>query len=124
MEIPSSATARINQTLTWLASIAKVSGFSDRVMVRVLDYFPAYGILAIDPDTETGYISVRLNAYQIPNERCPRFELDATKNAKWFRFFANQAELLWAEAESINLSQYSEKTDIGEKMRGPTGKAE
>jgi len=106
---PSLLDERINHTLARLASIAHASGEPDKIEVRFLDYLPAWGLIAIDPHLKAGYISVRLNAFRIPTETCPRFELNASTDIKWFGFFANQLELLWEEAIPTNLLQHSEK---------------
>lgn len=82
------------------------------VEVRVVNYLPPWTIIALNPDSLTGDMYVHLTPFRIPNDLRPSFQLSARNDDKWFRFFSDQFEQVWAEAEHINLNSYIDPAKI------------
>jgi hypothetical protein len=76
---------------------------SGKLEVREVDYLPPWTIIASDYHLPTGKMFVRLMSFRIPNETRPTFELDARADNDWYKFFCQQFEMVWSEAEPVEL---------------------
>lgn len=96
--------------LSRLADIASTASNSPgRLDVRVVDYLPSWTTIATDPHLSSGYMSVRLSTFRVPDEERPTFELTAKADTEWFRFFVDQFETIWKESELVNLDEHRKK---------------
>jgi len=73
-----------------------------KLEVRVVDYFPPYRIIAIDPHLPTGRMIVRMTSPTRYRDGAPVFELTRAKDEKWFDYFATQFEYIWANANEYD----------------------
>lgn len=74
-----------------------------KIEVREIDYLPPWTIIATDHHLPTGKMFVRLMSFRTPNETRPTFELDGLTDNDWHKFFCQQFEMVWAEAEPVDL---------------------
>lgn len=95
----------IRDTLTMLAEIS-TSIKAEKLEVRLVHYLPTCAMIAVNPHLQTGLLRIRLNTIHIPGKTRPSFTLFRNRDNEWFEFFYNQYELVWNEAESINLQTY------------------
>lgn len=84
---------RIESSLFQLQDIADIS--QKKLKFRVLDYEQPYSIIAFDPYLPSGRMFVRLNSFDISNEKRPTFELIKERDIYWFEFFVAQFESVW-----------------------------
>jgi hypothetical protein len=66
--------------------------------VRLAPVFLPFGIAAFDPSKDDGFMNVEVNIYKRhPGDR-PHVLLTHSRDQKWFAFFRDQYERLWADA--------------------------
>lgn len=97
----------VERTLTRLAEINDATSNSKgKLEVRVVNYLPPWTMIAINPNTFDGFMSIRLTTFGIPNDERPHFELNHREDEYWFKFFLSQFESVWAEGEKVELDRY------------------
>jgi hypothetical protein len=91
---------RVASTLDILTGLASLPGSAGRIEVRLLPYLPAFGMYLFDPDTPDGRVYVELYQHRSlePN---PCFGLRGERDARWYRFFLRQFEVLWDSARPL-----------------------
>lgn len=85
---------RLRPTLDLLDSLASGPG---RLEVRLLDFVPAFGLIATDADTAAGRLRVDIYSHRCGTPE-PALPLHADRDPHWFRHFTGEFELLWAAA--------------------------
>ena len=75
--------------------ISETPNATGELEVGYLPYIPSFGFAVFDLEGENGncYIELYHHESAKPN---PMFRLSATKDGDWYRFFREQAEILWA----------------------------
>ena len=97
----------VENTLLRLAEIKDANAnFSGSLEVRVINYLPPWTMIATEPDSSDGFMSVRLLPYRILNDKRPLFTLRREKDNYWFQYFLYQFEAVWEEGKEIDLSTY------------------
>jgi hypothetical protein len=88
---------RIKSTIEMLDNLAAESGGTGQIEVRLLPFVPAFGMYLIDPDEPDGrtYVEIYQHRSREPN---PCFQLKAERDGHWYKFFANQFDVLWDSA--------------------------
>jgi len=87
---------RLRPTLDLLDALAtRAATGPGRLEVRLLDFVPAFGLLAVDPATPHG--QARIDIY---SHRCgtpePTLPLRADRDLRWFAHFAAEFDRIWA----------------------------
>jgi hypothetical protein len=87
---------RLRPTLDLLHDLAeRAAAGPGRLEVRMLDFVPAFGLIAIDPGTVEGRIHVEIYSHRSGAPE-PELPLRADTDARWFRHFAAEFDRIWA----------------------------
>ena len=84
-----------------LRSLSNISGHlpsGGSIEVRLLDTLPPFGLFIIDGDTSNGRIRVELYPDSVSLSDRPIFELLASRDGEWYKFFRQQFEFLWQKS--------------------------
>lgn len=84
----------LKTTETVIEAIAKTSNSKGTVEMGYLPYVPSFGMTLIDPDQAHGVCFVELYQHRSA-EPHPTFEVRATDDPYWFKFFQGQFDRLW-----------------------------
>ncbi|MCC6298322.1 MAG: hypothetical protein IT314_03420 [Anaerolineales bacterium] len=84
----------LKTTETVIEAIAKTSNSKGTVELGYLPYVPSFGITLIDPDQAHGTCFVELYQHRSA-EPHPTFEVRATDDPHWYKFFQGQFDRLW-----------------------------
>lgn len=82
---------------TTVERICMLAGSDDSpgtVELGLLPYAPSFGLFLIDPHEPHGRIIVEIYQHKSLAFN-PTFELDAQQDARWYKFFLEQFDLLW-----------------------------
>lgn len=82
---------RLRPTLDLLGDLATAG----RLEIRLLDFVPAYGLLAVDPGTPGGRLHVDLYSHTFGG-REPSLTLRATHDPVWYPHFRAEFEQIWS----------------------------
>lgn len=74
--------------------------------IGYLPYLPSFGLFALDLDTGDGMISVEIYQHKSDEEN-PTFEVYASKDEEWYRFFRNQCKQIWNSCRLEKLTKDS-----------------
>lgn len=96
----------IRRVLRDLAYVGFSSNAVDRIQVRVIDFLPPYTIIAVNPSSSNGKISVLLASIRTATEKTPSFQIEAEKDRNSFDFFIDQFNKAWNEGEVVDLEQH------------------
>lgn len=96
---------KLRSSLKRLAQIAHSQDKLHRVVVRELDYLPPWGVLAINPDSNSGFMQVSLRTYETETTERLSFKLSAKKDGYWFKFVKNRYDLAWKKADEVKLEE-------------------
>jgi len=86
---------RLHAVQALIKVIAETPASTGRVEVGYLPSAPAFGFVMLDPDQPHGICSVELYHHR-STEPTAIFELRATDDPHWYKFFRQQYELLWS----------------------------
>lgn len=87
---------RLRPTLDLLDDLAERSAAGPgRLHVRLLDFVPAFGLVAIDADKPDGRLRVDIYSHRSGTPE-PSLPLFADRDARWFRHFVDEFDRLWA----------------------------
>lgn len=87
---------RLRPTLDLLDDLARsASAGPGRLEVRLLDFVPAFGLIAIDADDPDGQLHVDIYSHRAGTPE-PTLPLFAGRDVHWFRHFADEFDRLWA----------------------------
>jgi hypothetical protein len=87
---------RLQPTLDLLDDLAaRAAAGPGQFQVRLLDFVPAFGMVAVDADTVGGQLRVDIYSHRsgVPE---PTLPLYADRDVRWFRHFTDEFEQLWA----------------------------
>ena len=90
-----------------LAHIGMTTDAIDYMEVKVIDFLPPWTIVAINPSSSNGEMSILLSSFRTTTDISPAFQLMSERDENWFIFFVGQFEKAWKEAKSIELRQYT-----------------
>lgn len=65
--------------------------------VRLMDFYPPYGITVVRPlnEDDKAYCQVRLYTFRSSTSLAPTITPDPVTHKQWFDFFHNQFEAMW-----------------------------
>jgi len=86
--------ARMQTVSTVIDAIANTPGSTGKVEIGYLPYIPSFGLVMIDPEQPHGTCFIELYHHRSA-EPNPTFELRASDDPFWYKFFRNQYEILW-----------------------------
>jgi hypothetical protein len=92
----------IRDVLRMLSEISTTTQ-TTKLEVRLVDHLPSCAMIVINPHLQTGLMRIRLNTLHIPGKTRPAFTLYRDKDKDWFEFFYSQYEIVWKEAEIVDL---------------------
>lgn len=98
----------LKTTETVIEAIAKTSNSKGAVEIGYLPYVPSFGITLIDPDQSHGVCFVELYQHRSA-EPHPTFEVRATDDPYWYKFFQGQFDRLW---ESCRHKTFEPKKNV------------
>jgi hypothetical protein len=84
----------VRTTVARLCILAELGDLPGTLELGLLPYVPSFGLFLIDPDEPHGRIIVEVYQHKSLAFN-PTFELDAQRDAQWYRFFREQFDLLW-----------------------------
>lgn len=91
--------ADIKQTLKSLRLLIQMEQACDgKCEVRLSKVFLPFGLAAFDPGEDTGVMNVEMYTYKRTLGERSHFILTRAVNSKWFDFYRNQYEHLWADS--------------------------
>ncbi|MFG1917417.1 hypothetical protein [Micromonospora sp. NPDC048898] len=93
---PSMFEHRLRATLDLVDALAEQAATgTGRLEVRLLDFVPAFGLLAIDPKTSNGEAQVDIYSHRcgVPE---PTLSLHADRDPRWFGHFLAEFDRIWA----------------------------
>ena len=92
---------RIKPTVDSLQILASFPELKGKLEFSLLPFMPSFGLALIDPDEVDGKIYVEIYQHKsvAPN---PTFVLDRRHDPRWYDFFHEQFNLLWASARPAN----------------------
>ncbi|MBK9926635.1 MAG: hypothetical protein IPP66_15270 [Anaerolineales bacterium] len=85
---------RLQTVETLVEIIAKTQGSKGKLELGRLPFIPSFGFTMIDPDEYHGICYVELYHHKSAKPN-PTFELVASKDPDWYKFFREQYEILW-----------------------------
>jgi hypothetical protein len=85
---------RLKSVEAQIEYIAQASGSKGVVEVGHLPFHPSFGLVMIDPDEPHGICYVDIFPHKIPGPR-PSFEVRASEDPIWYKFFRQQFDILW-----------------------------
>lgn len=86
---------RLNATLDLIDSLAdRPATRTGRLEVRLLDFVPAFGLVAVDPSTSTGRAQVDIYSHRfgVPE---PMLSLQPDRDPRWFGHFLAEFDRIW-----------------------------
>ncbi|MFI7543501.1 hypothetical protein [Actinoplanes sp. NPDC049599] len=96
---------RLRPTLDLLDDLAEhAAAGPGRIEVRLLDFVPAFGLLAIDADTPHGQLRVDIYSHRCGTPE-PALPLYADRDVRWFRHFVAEFDQVWAAGRPYDRPQ-------------------
>ncbi|WP_433719420.1 hypothetical protein ACQP2Y_32565 [Actinoplanes sp. CA-051413] len=87
---------RLRPTLDLLEGLAqRAAAGPGRLQVRLLDFVPAFGLVAVDAETPHGQVRVDIYSHRCGTQE-PTLPLYADRDARWFRHFVAEFDRVWA----------------------------
>ncbi|MEU8229177.1 hypothetical protein AB0C12_06155 [Actinoplanes sp. NPDC048967] len=87
---------RLRPTLDLLEGLAQCAAAGPgRLQVRLLDFVPAFGLVAVDAETPHGQVRVDIYSHRCGTQE-PTLPLYADRDARWFRHFVAEFDRVWA----------------------------
>jgi hypothetical protein len=95
-ESPAIFEHRLRPTLDLLEGLAEhAAAGPGRLQVRLLDFVPAFGLVAVDAETPHGQVRVDIYSHRCGTQE-PTLPLYADRDARWFRHFVAEFDRVWA----------------------------
>lgn len=85
-------------SLKTLDGLLRMKGVKGKCEVRLSTYLLPFSLLAINPTKDSGQMNLEFLTPKTSLANRPHLHLTKRDAEKWFNFFINQFELLWAEA--------------------------
>jgi hypothetical protein len=87
---------RLRPTLDLLDDLAeRAASGPGRLEVRLLDFVPAFGLVAVDAGTPHGQVRVDIYSHRCGTPE-PMLPLHADRDVRWFRHFVAEFDRVWA----------------------------
>ena len=87
---------RLRPTLDLLDDLAeRAARGPGELQVRLLDFVPAFGLVAVDADTPHGQVRVDIYSHRSGTAE-PSLPLYADRDARWFQHFVAEFDRVWA----------------------------
>lgn len=87
---------RLRPTLDLLDALAdRAAAGPGRLEVRLLGFVPAFGLLAVDPDTPNGQARVDIYSHRCGTPE-PTLPLRADRDLRWFTHFLAEFDRIWS----------------------------
>ncbi|MCA9932981.1 MAG: hypothetical protein H6662_17425 [Ardenticatenaceae bacterium] len=80
--------------------------------IGYLPYTPSFGLIIIDPDSPTGICVVEIYHHHTPGPNAT-FVLNASDDKKWFDFFKQQYDSIWASCRKDGMANTTEMAPDG-----------
>ncbi len=100
---------RLETVETMIDVIAKTPGSTGKMELGFLPYIPSFGFIMVDPDEPHGVCFAELYHHKSA-ESNPTFELRASDDAYWYRFFREQFEILWSSCRIETLPRSTDSS--------------
>ena len=84
----------LSTTETVIEALAKSPNNKGKVEIGYLPYMPSFGLILVDPNQPHGICLVELYQHKSAAPH-PTFELRASDDPHWFKFFNKQFERMW-----------------------------
>jgi len=84
----------LRTTETVIEALAKTPNSKGKIEIGYLPYIPSFGLSLVDPDQAHGICFVELYQHRSA-EPHPTFEVRASDDPHWFKFFKDQFEKMW-----------------------------
>lgn len=97
--------ADFKQTLNQYQEIQRSAGQAANVQVRMLDFVPPFRLYIFPKVEGDGVLYVEIYSYRAPFGSVPKFRISKQENPEWYRYFVNQFEAMWKDAEAVELSR-------------------
>lgn len=88
-------------------ALAKMPDNKGKLELGYLPYLPSFGLVMIDPGESHGFCFVEIYQHKSA-EPNPTFELRATDDPLWYKFFRQQFEILWKSCRIETLPKTAE----------------
>ena len=75
--------------------------YPESVEIRLSEYLPSFSIFGIDTTKDNGEIMIELYTHNVPTRERPHFLLQSKREPFWYKFFLNQFESIWGNAEDV-----------------------
>ncbi|WP_250008217.1 hypothetical protein [Actinoplanes sp. M2I2] len=96
---------RLRPTLDLLDALTdRAAAGPGRLEVRLLDFVPAFGLIAVDPETPDGRARVDIYSHRCGTPE-PTLPLRADRDPRWFAHFLAEFDRLWATGRPYELSR-------------------
>lgn len=85
-----------------------------RLEVRLLDFVPAFGLFAVDPEEAHGRIDVDIYSHR-PNGPEPVLRLRADRDHQWFHHFLAEFDRIWAAGAPLSPPHGPPQAGVGNR---------
>ena len=99
--------SRIEAVQTIIRVIAETPNAKGVLEVGYLPYIPSFGFTTIDPDEPDGLCFVELYHHESAKPN-PTFQLRIGTDADWYKFFREQADILWKSCRIEKITTQSQ----------------
>jgi len=98
----STTEADIKNTLAQLRELMKAEKRKGQCQVRLSSVYPPFSMSVVDPKKNTGSMVVELHAFKTPLTERPHISVSRLEDQRWFDFFMEQFEKIWADSMQWN----------------------
>jgi hypothetical protein len=89
----------IERSLSYIEQMLKDGVHGGSIEARVMQAYPNFGMVLIDPDDPDGCIFVEFIGYHSLLEDRPHIELTRKYDPKWYEYFSKHLYELWGDSE-------------------------
>jgi hypothetical protein len=107
---------RLRPTFDLLRAVAAGSGHGGRVEIRAVPFVPAYGLILLDPELDSGLLLLDVYSHR-PAGPEPTLTLTPATEPYWFRHFCREFDHLWAHARPIDPTAPIRRSDADTAAR-------
>lgn len=99
-EPPENTQRDIERTLSYIELIVKNGIKAGSIEARLIDFFPNFSMVLIDPDEPHGKIFVEFIGYGTKLHSRPHLELTKQRDGQWYEYFFQQYHNLWKDSQT------------------------
>jgi hypothetical protein len=96
---PNQMTNNMQSNLAIMKTIPDKVSRPELFEIRTMPYLASYSLFIIESEDGTSKAFVKLLPFQRPESESPTLELHSQYDSKWFQFFSDQYERLWAASK-------------------------